>query len=163
MDVAIRADRELRITIRLINALTQEIYDSFRLSANGEEVALQLIEGRASVRVLQGTIGRSALARGRQNLVRLCFSTNRTVSPRELDPTNPDTRQVGVALNWIDLAPAEEAPAGEVPAVEVKPEAREALRRRRREAIITRLKQRVAAIPVVGPKLRTAYIRFKSR
>jgi len=163
MDVNVCANEDFRITIRLINALLQDIYDSFQLRVNGEGIPLKLIDGRAGVRVLQGTVSRQALGRGPRGFTRLEFAVDRTISPREIDSANPDTRQVGVALNWIDLAPAGALAAGEVPRVEVKPEQRQALRERRRTAIMTRLKQRVASIPVVGPRLRTAYIRFKSR
>lgn len=163
MDVRVASALDLRITIRLINALTQDVYDSFRIRVNSQVIPLQLIEGRGSVRVLQGTIGRDILDRGRNEVTRLEFLVDRTVSPREMDPAQPDTRLVGVAVNWIDLAPAGALAAGELPRVEIKPEQRQSLRERRRLAILARLKQRVASIPVVGPRLRTAYIRFKSR
>jgi hypothetical protein len=163
MDVAILPAADLRVTIRLINALAQDIYDSFALRANAEPVPLDLIEGRSSVRVLQGVIPRAVLERAQDGILRLEFLTSRTMSPRDRDSSNPDDRLVGVAVNWIDVSPAAEVRAGASPRIEIKPQQRAALRQRRREAIMTRLKQRVAAIPIVGPRLRTAYIRFKSK
>ncbi len=157
------AGDDCRITIRLINALSQEIYDSFRLRANGVDVPLRCIDGRSSVRILQGVIPRAALADELDGVLRLEFRVDRTTSPRDLDASSADTRQVGVALNWLDLAPATTSAAGSVPHIELKPDEARALRARRKIAVMERLKQRIAGIPVVGPRLRRAYIRFKSR
>lgn len=102
LDLPLAADGDLVITVRLIHALTQEVYDSFRVTAEGVPVALEVVSAHSSVRILQGVLAKEAIARGR-GLVRIAFEVNETISPASLDSNNPDERRVGVAVNCVDV------------------------------------------------------------
>jgi len=162
LDLPMARNEDLRVTICIINALADDVLDSLRLSVDGRPMPLEEIHGKAAGRLFQGTARAEALDPSRP-FVRLRLEVDRTVSPREIDERNPDTRHVGVAVNWIDVAPAGETEAGEVPRIEITDAERAVLKEKRRRAIVNRLKHRVAALPVVGPRLKDMYIRMKSR
>jgi hypothetical protein len=98
-------DRDLEITLRVLQALAPDILESLRLEVNGEPVALErradgsgatLFEGRIPAAVLAKTPGRP----------RLTFLVNRTIAPVDVDAASGDRRRLGLAFNWIDVRPA---------------------------------------------------------
>jgi hypothetical protein len=162
VDVAVDRSADLRVTLCLINAIAPDVEQAVRLFADEHEVDLHAIAAPSHGRVVQGLI--PARPPGRPpRFTRLRLTCPRVASPHSIDRANPDTRDMGVAVNWIDLAPAASMAEGATPEIQIDPRRIEELRRRKRSAAVARLKQRVAAIPVVGPRLRTAYARWKNR
>lgn len=159
LDLDLDRSADARVTIQLINALTQPVYDSFRLCIDGEPIDLARIAGESSVRVLQGVIPAANDSRP-YAFTRLTFEVEETISPSSVNPRNDDTRNVGVAVNWVDVRPATVLAAGDLPETEPAPSEQDALRRRRRRAIANRVKARLARLPVIGPRLRNVYLRL---
>lgn len=100
-------DQDLAITIRVTNVLVWDVLASLQLAVNDEPVAIvhrlefdnvYLFEGRIPAATLAKSPGRS----------KLTFAVNRTLSPRDVDPSADDTRRLGLQFNWIAVEPSRE-------------------------------------------------------
>ena len=163
IDMATNSQDDARLTIHIINWLIDDIIESLCISANGKPLRdLQTIESQGGTRTLQGIVPAEVMAEHRGRL-RVQLHVGRVMSPQQREPRNPDGRNVGVAVNWIHLEPANRSEPGQVPAVKIDHDMQAELDRRRSEARSRELKSKIAQIPVVGPKLRELYIKRKSR
>ncbi|ABA57261.1 hypothetical protein Noc_0748 [Nitrosococcus oceani ATCC 19707] len=107
IDLPLQGGRDWVLEFRIVHALTLDILDSLRVTANGTPLELEMTEGtkETTVRRYRSLIPAKVIANKSSGPVRLVFKVNRTLSPQSLDPANPDERQVGIALNWIRAQP----------------------------------------------------------
>ncbi len=104
LDVAVARDRDLRIRFRVLLALAPDVLENLALTVNGQPVLLAGSRDEAGATVFEGRIPRAVLE-SRSDLTRLEFLVNRTLVPNLVDPTNPDVRELGIAVNWVELEP----------------------------------------------------------
>lgn len=110
------SDREAALNLSLSSSGDHELHCDFRYAAsphawaglritiNGHPVTLtsksESLPGRASALIPSAWIAESP------RHVRITFYVEHTVRPSELDPNNPDTRRLGIAVSAVHLVPA---------------------------------------------------------
>ena len=100
LDVPRPSDGELRIRLRVLGAITPEILNSLCLTVNEQPLALSQTQDAAGAIIFEGRIPGAVAAR--RPFLRLCLSVERTLAPCQIEH-NQDSRQLGVALNWIEV------------------------------------------------------------
>lgn len=104
MDVPLEPGEDLTLRIQIINAIAPDVLNSLTIRANGHTLQLSPLEKRNNSAILQGVIAKEWLDQGRP-FTRLELEVNRTASPNSIDPDNPDTRLVGLAVHRIHIFP----------------------------------------------------------
>ncbi|NJR40177.1 MAG: sulfotransferase family protein [Leptolyngbyaceae cyanobacterium CSU_1_4] len=110
IDLPLAIDQDLQIEFCIINVLEADVLQSLTLEVGGmagssrylQGVALSVLYSFDTTIILQGTLPRSALTKP---FTHLTFKINRTLSPRDLNPNEPDTRSVGLAFTSITAFP----------------------------------------------------------
>ncbi|WP_036499564.1 sulfotransferase family 2 domain-containing protein, partial [Nitrosococcus oceani] len=105
IDLPIQAIQDLKLEFRVVNALAVDIIDSLKVSANGFFLDLEISKNEGKTIKCYRTIIPKKIGDNSDGLIRLKFTVNRTLSPNALTPNNPDSRQVGIALNWLRVQP----------------------------------------------------------
>jgi Sulfotransferase family len=103
LDLPIALHQTLIIEFRIIctDSTPPDSLNSLTLTVNETPIPLTLLHLDPVTRLLQGTIPHSV----HPQPTRLKFAVNRVISFRFLDPQDPDTRSVGVAINEIKIFP----------------------------------------------------------
>jgi hypothetical protein len=109
LDFPLATHEDLIIRIRITNAAAPDILDSLRLSVNDHPVTLSACLRRGTLAVFVGTIAQAVL-KSERPLTRLTFHVNRTLSLQAVDPSSPDSRVVGLAVQRIQIFPATGCP-----------------------------------------------------
>jgi hypothetical protein len=104
LEFALRTDRDLGIRFRVLAAVDPANLDSLALLVNNQPITLAQTRDAMGARIYTGVIGRAAIDRAGERTV-LAIVTDRTVSPQAADPGSSDKRLLGVALNWLEIAP----------------------------------------------------------
>jgi hypothetical protein len=104
LDLPIARPQDLIIEFRIIctDSIPSDILNSLTLTVNETPIPLTMLHLDPVTRLLQGTIPPSV---PNSSPTRLTFAVNRVISFRSLDPQDPDTRSVGVAINEIKIFP----------------------------------------------------------
>ncbi len=105
LDFRLKTDRDLSLSLYLINYITESVLDSLALRVNDTIIPL-LREQRQGFTVLRGMIPKTVLESDTE-LTRLVLRTSETRSPHSLDPSNPDDRQLGIAVSKLEISPAD--------------------------------------------------------
>jgi hypothetical protein len=109
LDLPLAAGRDLTLRLKVVGGITPEVVDGLTLTVNDETVPLtkvcHLDTENTFLVIYQGTIPTTALESDRP-FTRLRFQVPHTLSHQSLDPSNPDHRPVGIALNHLRLSPA---------------------------------------------------------
>lgn len=108
LTIPLALDGELLIRFRILMALAPDILDSLKLSVNEQPVELRYQTDPTSAKIFEGRLP-AALFKLGSSVARLAFEVNRTLAPNQVDPQNPDERQLGVLFNWIEISPVVEA------------------------------------------------------
>jgi hypothetical protein len=95
------------IKFRVLMAPSSEVVDTLKLNVNNQPVPLIKCPDEIGATIFAGCIPRPVLANSK-SYTRLAFTVERTIAPNTVDPDNPDDRQLGVALNWIEINPTSE-------------------------------------------------------
>lgn len=106
LDLPLRTDGDLEVTIHLLAPLAMDVLDELRLVVNGDAIALDATPEPSGAFLLRGRIERDTLSKSNGE-TRLTFEVSRTVVPSELDPASNDHRRLGLPFHWIDIAPLE--------------------------------------------------------
>ena len=162
IDLPLKQSNDLRVTLCVINVLDERIIDEMAVFVNGHPIEMTGIPSDVPGRVFQGEVPQEVVE-SNAAFTRLSITVPFTVRPCDCESHSDDTRSVGLAVNWIDLSPISDVREGEVPEEVVTLDELERRKEQRRAVIAQRVKHRVAQIPVIGPKLRNAYVRLKSR
>jgi hypothetical protein len=106
LDLPLAIDADLLIECRVIcvKAALPEALESLVLKVNNHPIPLTILYGDIDVRLFQGTIPKTLLISDAP-FTRLTFEVHRTASFNIVNPRNPDTRQVGLALNYVQVFP----------------------------------------------------------
>ena len=102
-------DQDLQIEFCIINVLAADVLQSLVLEVGGMAIALSVLYSFDDTIILQGTLPHSALT---APFTHLTFKINRTLSPRDLNPNEPDTRSVGLAFTSITTFPIKPGNSG---------------------------------------------------
>lgn len=103
LSLLISADHDLQIIIRAVDRKLPGIYETLKLTANGEPVALTMTRDNADARTLSGLIAKETLQLS-PGILELVFHTDERFYLSESE--EPD----GVALDWVKLTPIEGRP-----------------------------------------------------
>jgi hypothetical protein len=82
------------------------IRSSSGLASQPDQPATKDKDGMGGI-VCTGVIPSTVLDPSDLRVARIAFQVARTVAPATLDLSSGDTRQLGVALSWIEIAPAD--------------------------------------------------------
>lgn len=105
VDLPIKLKGDIELTIRIVNVTQRSNLDLLQIEVNGRPVPLEILSGHGTeVRTLRAIVSARRWIIHKSHL-RLCIRTPDTCSPKSADPSNPDDRNVGVAVNWIDVKP----------------------------------------------------------
>lgn len=104
IDLPLASNQDLTLWLHVVNAIAPDILDSLTFRVNDCPVALDFLVRRGNSAILQAMIPTTALQSDRP-FTRLTFTVNRTLSLNSLNPENPDTRSVGLAIHRIQLFP----------------------------------------------------------
>jgi hypothetical protein len=112
LDLPIATDiqTDLSAEFRVICAelMPPDILQSLKLSVNGKPVPLDLLHSDRGTRFFQGIIPQSVFKNPvfkNSPFTEFAFQVDRVTSLNELNPLDPDTRAVGLALNYIQVFP----------------------------------------------------------
>jgi hypothetical protein len=99
-------DTDLFVEFRIVSTLATaaDIINSLTLEVNQQPVSLHVLHDDKGVKLLQGVVFKDTLNRNHP-FAELTFRVNRTTSLNAVNPFDPDTRQVGVALNMVQVYP----------------------------------------------------------
>lgn len=106
LPIAIRPNIDLVVEFRVICAemTPPDILKNLTLAVNGNEIDLDLVHEDQGTRYFHGIIP-YALVQPDRPFLELTFRVNRVTSLNATNPLNPDTRLVGVAVNYIHVFP----------------------------------------------------------
>ncbi|MCU0569268.1 MAG: hypothetical protein MUF49_22175, partial [Oculatellaceae cyanobacterium Prado106] len=107
LDLPLVQDQDLVMECCIINALSVEVLRSLTICANGHPLDLTVLFHHEQLTIVRGQMPQSLLASDFP-FVRLSFECDRTLSPHDLNPNEPDTRRVGLAFSVIQIYPAVE-------------------------------------------------------
>lgn len=107
-----------RVEIRVINAITPEVLSSLQLCVNQTPLHLISLYCDEDTAVLQGVISPEVVRDA--PFTRLTFRVSHTRSLQAVQPTTPDRRAVGVAVDLVQIYPQGEPPEVDTTAFLVK-------------------------------------------
>jgi hypothetical protein len=104
VDLPLERDQDLVVEFRILMALAPDVLDSLTLRVDNHPIALSRSDDPAGGYLFRGLVPRSALTSTR-SFVRLEFSVNRMLAPRDVLSENQDKRQLGVLFNRLVVRP----------------------------------------------------------
>ncbi|MBW4517311.1 MAG: sulfotransferase family protein [Timaviella obliquedivisa GSE-PSE-MK23-08B] len=111
LDLPLAIEQDLTVEFCIINTLAPDILQSLTLQVNDRPIPLGILYSHG-ITLVQALIPRVALI-SNTPFTRLKFQVNRTISPQDLNPHDPDRRPVGLAFSAIQSFPAQAFPTVE--------------------------------------------------
>jgi hypothetical protein len=102
--VATNADLYLEFQMTCTKATAPEIVESLTLQVNQKPLPLSILYGDRGMKIVQALVPQAVLESERP-FTQICAQISHTIAPNALDPKNVDKRQVGVAVNLVQLFP----------------------------------------------------------
>lgn len=102
----VRRPTDVAISFRVLDWLTPAALDSLAVSIGDTPVALNRTLDEHGAAVYSGVLPAEAFAEPLRYYV-LSFTIDQAHSPRVKDPASTDSRQLGLALDWLALTPLE--------------------------------------------------------
>ena len=106
LDLPLAIAQDLTLEFCVINAIAPDILQSLTLQVNDRPVPLGVLYSHG-ITLFQAIIPSAALS-SNAPFTRLTFQVNRTLSPQDLNPHDPDRRPVGLAFSAIQTFPTAE-------------------------------------------------------
>lgn len=103
IELPVVVDRPLEVGLHLLHVATPDLLRTLRLTVNGQPVPVRLAGTEAGTVMLHASIAPGGGGAARDHL-RLALHLERTARPCDLGPS-PDRRWLGVAVNWVEVAP----------------------------------------------------------
>jgi hypothetical protein len=97
-------ERHYRISIRVVNALTPKILESFTLFVNETFIETQVRLDEQWGQIFEGIVPRTALSNFIPN-AKVILRVDMTEQFKHVDPKSIDDRYCGVAISEINLTP----------------------------------------------------------
>lgn len=107
VDLPLEPARELRIQFCVRHTITPEILESLTLAVNDQPIACTQAPAEGEGIICTGVIPATVIDPTDRRAARISFHVARTLAPATLDPSSDDTRRLGVALSWVEIAPVE--------------------------------------------------------
>lgn len=161
INLPLRAEADLRVTLRLLPAAADAAVNGLRLIAGDTPVALERIYPREPAFTLQGVIPRGAVSSG-SPVTRLEMEVD-SLTTIDDEGGEERARVVGVPVAWIDVRPCTTLPAGSLPPESVTPQQAARRRAARRASRLRALARGLVSMPVIGGRLRELWQRFRAR
>ncbi len=92
------------IEVHILDAITPDILSGLRLLVNGRPVELE-IEATTLGTFLVRAAALSPSNSVANDVLRVTFQIEETLRPCDVRPGSDDRRPLGLAVNWIELAP----------------------------------------------------------
>ncbi|WP_416666570.1 hypothetical protein [Egbenema bharatensis] len=109
LDLPIATDPpvDLMVEFRIIctERIPADVLDSLTMKVNGHPIPLNILLSDQGTRFLQGLIPPSILKN--TPFTEFSFQVDRVTSLKEINPADPDTRQVGLAFNYVQVFPVQ--------------------------------------------------------
>lgn len=104
LDLAIESGEELLLIFHVMGAVSDAVLNSLTVYINHHRIALTaklLLTGEIEYR---GVIPQQAIPDDLY-FSKLAFEISQVIRPVEIDPTNTDDRELGIALSWLKIRP----------------------------------------------------------
>lgn len=105
LDFVLSDDRDLRITFSVMAAASQAVLDSLALTANEHPICLTVTREQNGCHAFSGIIPKEAIRC--RHVCHFEFEVAEVITPNQLDPNSSDSRQLGIAMNWLKISPLE--------------------------------------------------------
>ncbi len=98
------------VEFRLIrtNLVAPDVLKSFSLTANGEPIELYLLHSDQGSEFYQGLIPAAVVNNSDRIFTEFKFQVDRAASLQEVNPLDPDSRLLGLALNYVQVFPVQQ-------------------------------------------------------
>jgi len=106
LDLPLAIEQDLTLEFCVINTLAPDILQSLTLQVNDRPIPIGVLYSHG-ITLFQAIIPRVALI-STAPFTRLTFQVNRTLSPQDLNPHDPDRRPVGLAFSLVQTLPTAE-------------------------------------------------------
>jgi hypothetical protein len=103
-DLPVKADRDLTIEVHVLDAIIPGILSGLRLLVNDRPVESK-IEATTVGTVLVCAVARPSMDGFANEVLRVTFEVEATLRPCDVRPGSDDRRSIGLAVNWIEVAP----------------------------------------------------------
>jgi hypothetical protein len=100
----IYADQDLVVKFNVIKWMSDEILESLELFVNGQEIPLEQDRIQGEEVVVHGVIKKGRLKK--PGLVEFLLKVSDVSRPSDINPNNPDSRNLGLCYNWLTVEPA---------------------------------------------------------
>ena len=110
VDLPVRLDQDFVLRVHILGLIRDERLATLKLSANDKPLPFQ-IEWTTEHTILLNANLSSSLSSTKTEPIRISFEVEDTLRPIDLGMSQ-DSRPLGVAVNWIELAPAAEKKQG---------------------------------------------------
>ncbi|MEW5939348.1 MAG: hypothetical protein AB1750_06790, partial [Chloroflexota bacterium] len=91
---------DIQLRIGVCDSMSPELLDELKITVNEEALPVQRLPGERGETIFQTTVPRSVVEK--EPFLRVGLMIQKTLAPQTLDPKNTDSRQLGVAVNWIE-------------------------------------------------------------
>jgi len=116
LDLPLAIEQDLTLEFCVINTLAPDILQSLTLQVNDRPIPIGVLYSHG-ITLFQAIIPRVALNSDKP-FTRLTFQVNRTTSPQDLNPHDPDRRPVGLAFSTVQTFPTQTFSAQTFPTAE---------------------------------------------
>lgn len=113
IELPVMVDRDLEVRVHVLHAVDDEVLRSVRVAANGRSIAVDVHVTESGTSMLSGRISLDE-DRSPSGDLRLALEVARTRRPLDLG-VNDDRRWLGLAVNWVELAPVSRGESRQVP------------------------------------------------
>jgi glycosyltransferase involved in cell wall biosynthesis len=103
VDLPVRLDQDFAFRVHIVGVIRNETLDALRLFANDQLLPFQFERTAEETIMLSGHLS-SSFSSMKTEPIRLSFEVKQTARPIDLG-LNQDSRSLGIAVNWIELAP----------------------------------------------------------
>ena len=101
-------DRVVEFRIIRTDLVAPDVLKSLSLSVNGEPIELYLLHSDQGSEFYQGVIPTAVLNHGDRVFTEFKFQVDRAASLQEVNPDDPDSRLLGLALNYVQVFPIQQ-------------------------------------------------------
>jgi hypothetical protein len=100
LDLVRFASGDIELRIGIIGTLIPELLESLLIYVNSVPVGFQRRQEAGEVLILEMVVPRVLV--DKEPFLRITFHTGAIGSPHSTDPNNPDPREIGIAVSWIE-------------------------------------------------------------
>lgn len=111
LDLPLASSSDVCLRFAVALAITEEVLASLVVSVNDQPVDVSRCQLENSATICEAYVPKGVLAL-RPGCAEVRFEVSNTVMPREVIPGSEDSRPLGIALNWLEITPADASAGG---------------------------------------------------